>query len=46
VHESVGAALIRLDKAIALVFIEKFHGADWHFFLPSVVGAEDDALPC
>jgi hypothetical protein len=46
VHESVGAAFIGLDETIALVFIEKFYGADWHFFLPSVVGAEDDALPC
>jgi len=30
VHEAVGAAVVRLNEAIALVGIEEFHGAYWH----------------
>ena len=30
-HEAVGGAIIWLDKAVALVAIEKFYGTDCHF---------------
>ena len=35
VDERVLAAIIRLDEAKALGFVEKFHGAYWHSLIPS-----------
>src|SRR3954464_3388746 len=33
--ERVVSAAIRLNEAIALGFVEKFYGADWHIISPS-----------
>ena len=43
--EAVLAAVIRLDEAIALVFVEKLHGSDSHgrFLSRNGVTADKDA---
>src|SRR4051812_47106386 len=46
VNERVLAALVGLDETIALVLIEKFYGACWHFTISFCAGPSVDPLRC
>src|SRR5215218_5590249 len=46
VDERVLAAVVRLDEAETLGFVEKFYGANWHICIPSMLADRLSVLRC